>query len=60
MKSVQTDRFRFDLVFYDKNWFKLVWLGFSGLTWFFRFALIFFWFGLVFFGFGSVFSVLGL
>jgi hypothetical protein len=40
-KPVQTDRFRFDLVFLEKNRFKSVWLEFdsvfSGLPRFFRF-----------------------
>ena len=40
-KPVQTDRFRFDLVFLEKNRFKSVWLEFdsvfSGLARFFRF-----------------------
>jgi len=31
-KPVQTGRFRFDSVFYDKNRFKPVWLGFFGLA----------------------------
>jgi hypothetical protein len=44
-KPVQTDLFWFGLVFYDKNWFKPVWLGFFGLA---RFWLGFFWFGSVF------------
>jgi hypothetical protein len=47
-KPVQTDRFRFGSIFLDKNQFKPVWLGFSGLARFFQF------------GFGSVFSVSGL
>jgi len=60
LKLGQTDRFRFGSVFYGKNRFKLVWLGFLVLArfsrfWlgFFRFWLGFFWFGR-FFWFGSV------
>ena len=61
MKPVQTDWFQFGSVFYDKNRFKPVWLGFSGLAWFFQFSSVFYRFGSVFFrfGFGLVFFVLG-
>jgi hypothetical protein len=50
-KPGQTDRFRFGSVFYGKNRFKPVWLGFSRFSRFFRFGSVFFW---VFFSFGSV------
>ena len=41
LKPVQTDRFRFDLIFLDKNRFKPVWLSFFGLAQFFWFGLVF-------------------
>jgi hypothetical protein len=51
-KPVQTDQFRFS--FLDKNRFKLIWLGFFCLDWFFSP------FFSVWVRFGSVFLVSGL